>query len=166
LNVFKTASLTRSMVGNSILKVVFQRKAKERITMKIYVAARFHEKERVKKIYAQLIELGHEITEDWTVCQTMKPYSMYPNNARQCAEHTIEAVKDAEIFIFLTNEEIGAGSSVELGAALLSHVTTGFPKICVVGPHRENIYCFYHPAVQFFDTVEEVMQAIKQGIAQ
>lgn len=41
--------------------------------MKIYVAARFHEKERVKTIYQKLQEMGHTTTTDWTVCQTSCP---------------------------------------------------------------------------------------------
>lgn len=124
--------------------------------MKIYVAARFHEKERVKKIYAELKKLGHEITEDWTICTTQQPFSKHQDQAQMCALHTIQGVKDSEVFIYLTNQEIGAGSSVELGAALLSHSVFKSPRIYVVGPHIDTNYCFYHPAVQMRKDLEEV----------
>ena len=125
--------------------------------MKIYVAARFHEKERVKKIYTELQNKGHSITTDWTVCQTKQPYSKNFEDARACALHTIQGVKDCEVFIFLTNPEIGAGSSAELGAALLSNTLIKAPRIYVVGPYIDNNFCFYHPAIEKRETIEQVL---------
>jgi hypothetical protein len=130
--------------------------------VKIYVAARFHEKERVKKLYTMLKECGHTITSDWTMCQLKQPFSEHSEGARECAMHAITGVRDCEAFIFLTNPQIGAGSSAELGAALLSHISTGLPRIYVVGEYRDNNICFYHPAVSFKDTVEDVAAELGQ----
>ncbi len=129
--------------------------------MKIYVAARFHEKERVKKIQEQLKKFGHEITLDWTQCTTQKPYDSNQEDAQECARHAIFGVQEAEIFIFLTNSEIGAGSSAELGAALISNELRGFPAIYAVGSHRENNICLYHPAIQHVETIEQLFDRIQ-----
>lgn len=67
--------------------------------MKIYVAARFHEKERVRKIYEQLKEYGHEVILDWTICKTQQPFEQHLKDARICAEHSIEGVKKCDVFI-------------------------------------------------------------------
>ena len=125
--------------------------------MKIYVAARFHEKERVQKIYTMLKSIGHKITDDWTQCTLQKPYDSHLANAQECASHAIAGVQEADIFIFLTNPEIGAGSSAELGAALLSNQLRGFPAIYSVGLYRENNLMLYHPAVKQFDTIEDLL---------
>lgn len=68
--------------------------------MKIYVAARFHEKMRVQKIYKKLENLGHEITVDWTQCTTQKPYDAHLDAAQECARHAIAGVQEADVFIF------------------------------------------------------------------
>ena len=133
--------------------------------MKVYIAARFHEKEKVKKIYTLLEQKGCTITQDWTTCTTQKPYHQHRKDAQECARHAIQGVKECDIFIYLTNPEIGAGSSTEFGAALMSRISFGFPTIYIVGPERDTNICFYHPTVQLKHTIEEVLEEISQKIA-
>jgi hypothetical protein len=132
--------------------------------MKVYVAARFYEKDRVRKLYASLKEQGHTITLDWTLCNPEKPYRAHLDGARVCAEHAIAGVKECDVFIYLSSTEIGGGSSAELGVALMAHLFGKCPHIYVVGPHLEQNICFYHPAVQIKDSISEVLQdlALKQ----
>jgi hypothetical protein len=128
--------------------------------MKFYVAARFTEKGQVKKIYKHLQEKGHEITADWTLHKTIKPYDKNAAIAKSYAIEDMNGVINADVFILLTSEHTGAGSAGELGAAILSQVKTGKPKIYVVGMRMDNNFFYFHPAVIRKNTIEEVLQAL------
>lgn len=125
--------------------------------MKIYVAARFHEKERVKEIYKQLEAQGHSITFDWTTCT---PH-ITAESKECCSLHTIAAIKECDAFIYITNPEIGSGSSTEFGAALLRNALHNIPRMYVVGEHLDKNFFFYHPAVTIKNTIEEVLLSIR-----
>jgi hypothetical protein len=115
--------------------------------MKIYVAARLHDKERVLDLHTKLRELGHEISHDWTTHQNIKPYLNNLELAKSYAALDIQGVSSADIFVLLTHAEIGAGSSGELGAAIALNVALGKPEVFVVGEHSENNLFYYHPIV-------------------
>lgn len=129
--------------------------------MKIYVAARFHEKERVQEIYKKLLQDGHTITQDWTLCTTQKPYSVNSADAAECVQHDIVGVEQCDVFIFITNPAIGAGSAAELGAALMSNLLRNTPHIYAVGPYVEDNIVLYHPVVKMRDSIDDVIQEIK-----
>lgn len=115
--------------------------------MKIYVAARIFEIEKVRYIYRLLEKSGHQIAADWTYHKNIKPYDKHPKFAKDYAEEDMDGVKNCDIFILLTSEETGSGNAGELGAAILSFLLRGKPKIYVVGSHMGKNFFYFHPTV-------------------
>jgi len=119
--------------------------------MRVYVGAKFEEKDRVREAYRALEAAGHTITCDWT------PHGAdgYVNAALVSKLQTeavgdFNGVADAQAMIFLHNPKC-QGGFIELGIAL------GAGKlVCVVGgrPAGRQVPIFYfHPAVHQFDTL-------------
>lgn len=128
--------------------------------MKIYVSAKFDDKERVKKVYDLLQQAGHTITHEWIHNKAAFPFSEHKEFTARCATEDIQGVLDADVFILLSNAQPSMGSSAELGAALASCITFKKPSIFVVGPHFDTNFAFYHPTVTLVESVEQVLQAI------
>lgn len=125
--------------------------------MKIYVAAKFNDKERVKSVYALLQEAGHTITADWTDHKPTDPFSANKELSEFYAEKDIAGVLVADVFILLSNDSPSMGASAELGAAIASYISLKKPQIFVVGPHFDTNFAFYHPAVQQKTTIKDVL---------
>lgn len=126
--------------------------------MKVYVAAKFDEKDKVKKAHDLLKEKGHEITVDWTLHKLIKPYVENVDLARKYSERDMNGVKECDVFILFTdNKKTNTGMYVELGAAIFSNVTIGKPKIFVIGEDTTYGVFFFHPAVIHKKTIEEVL---------
>lgn len=125
--------------------------------MKIYVAAKFDDKERVKRVYELLKQAGHTITHEWVHNKASYPFSADPVFTAQCAAQDIEGVQRAEVFILLSNAEPSMGASAELGAAIAFFLTFKKPHIYIVGPHFDVNFCFYHPAVIRTDSIDDVL---------
>ncbi len=128
--------------------------------VKIYVSAKFSDKERVKEVYAQLKALGHTITHEWVHNKPSYPFDLEPEFTAQCAAEDFAGVLAADVFILLSNAEHSMGASGELGAAIGSFLTFKKPDIYVVGPHFNTNFCFYHPAVTKMNSIEEVLTAL------
>lgn len=129
--------------------------------MKIYVSAKFNDKERVKKVYALLKQAGHTITHEWIHNEESYPFDIDPSFTAQCAVEDFNGVLNSDVFILLSNAEPSMGASGELGAAIGSFIKFKKPYIYVVGPHFNINFCFYHPAVTKIDSVEEALVNIK-----
>lgn len=125
--------------------------------MKFYIAARFTEKEHVREIYRFLKDKGHEITADWTLHKTIKPYDENSAIAKDYAVEDMNGVIDADVFVLVTSENTGSGSAGELGAAILSKIKSGKPKIFVIGEHMGNNFFYFHPTVIRRKSIEEVL---------
>lgn len=130
--------------------------------MKIYVAARLHDKKRVLDLHAKLRELGHEISHDWTTHKNIKPYQANLKLANDYAAVDMQGVKAADIFVLLTNSEIGAGSAGELGAAIALNLIMGKPKVFVVGEHLANNLFYYHPIVTRLNYLAELLELLAE----
>lgn len=145
--------------------VGFDKKQFERLTigeraegLKVYVAAKFSDKERVRGVYAQLRAAGHHITAEWFDHKPTTPFSENKELAEFYAQKDINGVLAADIFILLSHAEPSMGASAELGAAIASYIHFGKPKVFVVGPHFDVNFAFYHPCVQRVASVEEVIK--------
>src|SRR5271169_5229620 len=103
--------------------------------MKVYVSAKFNDKERVQSVYALLKQAGHTITHEWIHNKPSYPFSADPAFTAQCAAEDIEGVRAADLFILLSNAEPSMGASAELGAAIALFLHFKKPQIYVVGPH-------------------------------
>ncbi len=129
--------------------------------MKIYVASRFANIDRVKSLQKILKGHGHEITTDWTTHEHVQPVTDSNRSlATQYAIEDVKAVLDCEIFVLLTTEKTGAGSTTEFGAALLSSSLHGKPKVYVIGPYLESNLFYLHPSVTRKQTIEEVVEEL------
>jgi hypothetical protein len=125
--------------------------------MKIYVAARFTEKETVLNLYNRLQKLGHVITADWTVHKNVKPYDENPDITGDYSQEDADGVLAADVFLLLTSPEPGSGVSAELGAAIASRQLTGKPLIYVAGEHLATNAFFYHPLVERFNNLDDAL---------
>jgi nucleoside 2-deoxyribosyltransferase len=106
--------------------------------MKIYVASKWEEKDRVQELMALLREAGHEITYDWTQCGTYN---------RTQAIHDLRGVADADVFVGVFEKDVPyAGALVELGIAL----ALGKP-IYIFGDAPVLARCIFleYPGIQF-----------------
>ena len=78
------------------------------IRWKVYVSARFEEKERAFHFQRRLQQAGHSITYDWTWASDV---------TRQQAELDVTGVVECDAFILLEPLEGGRGSWFEFGIA-------------------------------------------------
>jgi nucleoside 2-deoxyribosyltransferase len=109
--------------------------------VKVYVAGKFQEKERVRRVQALVREYGHEITCDWTV----EDDSLFDGEAlraywRRCAQDDVAGVRACDALILLPHAR-GKGLWVELGIALALN-----KRVIVVGfdgddSHQPCIFC-------------------------
>lgn len=139
---------------------------KKGFRMKIYVAAKFNDKNRVKETYDLLKKAGHTITHEWIHNKESYPFDVDPIFTAQCATQDFNGVLSADIFILLSNAEPSLGASGELGAAIASFIHFQKPYIYVVGPHFNINFCFYHPAVTRTDSIQEVLQSMNNMLHQ
>lgn len=128
--------------------------------MKIYVAARFGEKDMVRQLYKRLQAMGHTITADWTQHANIKPYNEHETEAAGYAREDLDGTISSDVFIYITSSEVGAGLSAELGAALAAHELTGKPRVFVVGDYAATNAFHYHPAVTRVKQVDDVIAAL------
>lgn len=95
--------------------------------MKIYVAGKWEEKERVREVQEQLRAAGHTITHDWT----MEPVGAV---RLDCALMDKQGVLDAEAYVGVFEKDLPyKGAMSELGIA----VATGIP-IYILGTFCDN----------------------------
>lgn len=129
--------------------------------MKVYVAARMFEKDEVLRMYKLLKKAGHEISADWTWHKNIKPYDQNPETAKDYSIEDMNGVIDCDVFILVTSESPGTGSAGEFGAAILSNLKLGKPKIYVVGQYIGNNFFYFHPAVVRKNTIDDVLKELK-----
>ena len=60
--------------------------------MKIYLAGKFEQKEKVRELYKIIKEQGHEIHSDWTTHKPISPYEENIDIAKQYSEEDINGV--------------------------------------------------------------------------
>lgn len=120
----------------------------------IYVAAKFEERERVKKIYSLLTEAGHKITHDWT-------NEKESDDPRLLAEQDVTGVVTCDTFVFLPppKDLHGRGCWVELGIAIALDKT-----IYVLGEQlddRSRCIFLRLETVRFVHDEERLITALK-----
>ena len=72
----------------------------------------------------------------------------------------MQGVKDCDVFILLSDPADGRAKYAELGAAIMSRLLQGKPKIYILGEETHHSIFFYHPTVERVTTLEEVVRAI------
>ncbi len=125
--------------------------------MKIYIAARFGEKERVQDLYKKFQDKGHEISIDWTTHKSIKPYEDHPGLACSYSVEDINGAKNCDVFIILT-DEAGTGMYVELGIAIASNLERGKPDIYAVGEFNSRCMFYFYPSIKCVNSIEDVLK--------
>lgn len=126
--------------------------------MRVYVAAKFEEKDRVRQMIGVLRNMGHQITHDWTLEETQFDSSKHENLPyyKKCAEGDAQGVMTADVFIILTSTS-GKGLYVEMGMA----AAKGLP-IIAVGPHFNSIF-YELPNVTKVQTIEAAYVMLEEA---
>ena len=113
--------------------------------MKIYVAGRTQEIERVRAVQKICIDAGHEITFDWTGPEgdIRTDWSMEAERARELSRRERRAVFVADVLVLCGPEPHGGlGCFIETGMAI------GMRKpVIVIEPVRESVF-WYLPGVK------------------
>lgn len=130
--------------------------------MKIYIAARFNKKQEVLSLHERFQKLGHEIVADWTLHKPIKPYENNPETAREYSIEDVDAARNCDIFILMTDES-GTGMYVELGAAISSNLEHEKPKIYVIGEYTSRSMFYFHPSVNRRKNIDEVLREIEKS---
>jgi nucleoside 2-deoxyribosyltransferase len=124
--------------------------------MQIYVAAKFENKQEVRRVQKILEANGHTITYDWTQEDaTGREGDALQYYLQQCAVNDHNAVFECDVMLFLSQNNC-QGAFTELGLA----IAWGRP-VYIVG-HTTNIFTRLGPeyGVFTFDTVEQALEAI------
>lgn len=124
--------------------------------MKFYIASRVKNKELVESIHQRLTILGHETLSTWVGEKNMTPYEDHVEEAQKLAIQCINAVKECDVFV-LISDDTGSGMYTEMGVAL-SRSAENKPKIYVIGDYVNRSAFFFHPSVKRFESIDQVFK--------
>ncbi|MFH1500888.1 MAG: hypothetical protein ABIE22_02980 [archaeon] len=127
--------------------------------MKFYISAKWQLIEEVREIYKLLKEKGHEITEDWTLHNSVKPYDKDVEISKNYAIKDMQGVLNSDVYILLSDDK-GIGKYVELGAAIASNILCGKPIIYVIGSLNNQSQFYLHPSINLRKNFKEVLTEI------
>lgn len=133
--------------------------------MKFYVASFVGERKRTQQVQAELRQRGHEITSDWTSFPGVPSTERNdrPDEVRAIAVRDLEGVQAADVFVLLAGVADGRAKYAELGAAVMSAVQNGTPRIYVVGDNPVHSVFFFHPTVARVSSIDEVLADLERG---
>ncbi len=134
--------------------------------MKVFVSGQITDIESVRRVQAQFIAAGHEITHDWTsnaggseILSSREAKLENLEESKKRAANDIKGVIDSDVYVICTdNQEAGKGMYVELGVALGLYVKHGAPKIYLLGRMNHMSIFYLHPAIVHVDSVEDILR--------
>ena len=129
--------------------------------MKIYVAGKTHDWERVRRVQEACKRLGHTITFDWTeTIEDIGPdvghefKTLTPEFKRECGEKDLLGVTSCELIIALIDHEHVTGTLIEVGIALGL-----YKEVWLVGtPVRDSVFYYLPQVTQKFASVYDIVQ--------
>lgn len=122
--------------------------------IKFYVAGKFEEKERTRRMIAELRKLGWHCAHDWT-WGNEAPDEM---ELRDIAIWERNAASSCNVLVLLGHRN-GRGSFVEAGCALGQAI----PVLMVTDDAGRYTAPLYHPLVSVFQTDEKLVDALRTG---
>lgn len=127
--------------------------------MRVYVAAKFEDKDRVKEVYEKLKAFGCEITHDWTGEDAEKMAGPEGDKYRaECSFNDFNGVKKANVVLVLNHDRLYGGAA-EMGMAL----AWGKKVFVVDSKIRYNIF-FSLPngMINIEDSLDSALTKIKE----
>jgi hypothetical protein len=129
--------------------------------MKFYVASSISNKEKVRDLFQSLEQAGHSVAVDWTETDTVPEAQRNTegDHIRAISRRDLDGVLNCDAFILLSEPPEGRSMYVELGLALAHQVSTGKPRIFVLGTRNDQSVFYYYPAVRRVRNVDEILAA-------
>ena len=133
--------------------------------MKFYIASFVGERERTQQIQACLRDRGHEITIDWTSFPGVPSpeRNARPDEVQAIAVRDLQGIQAADVFVLLAGVADGRAKYAELGAAIMSAVQNGKPRIYVLGDSPVHSVFFFHPTVKRVESIEDLLRDVKEN---
>lgn len=130
--------------------------------MKVYVAGRTKNKDRVSRLMRLLETHGHTITFDWTGSEgTIAPsgtgFREMPERGRELAEREMQAVFDADVTVLCHGPDL-LGAAVEIGLSLGEYKRV----IILEDEHDRDCVFWYLPGVYRAADEDELIQLIEK----
>ena len=131
--------------------------------MRFYVAAYIGAKPRLQQIHELLRARGHGLTVDWTQGGgfPLAERETRPEEVRACAVRDMDGVLSCDAFVLVAEPVDGRAKYVELGAAIAAHLSSGKPRVFVVGRETHQSVFYYHPSVTRLGCFEEVLEMLE-----
>lgn len=123
--------------------------------MQVYVAGKFEDKAYIQELYERVRAAGHEVVYDWTTHVKSRPYEAHAEQMQTYCRNEVQAILDADVFIYLTHER-GTTLHMEYGVALGKAASGRQIQIFVVGEHNTRSPWYFNEYVQRVATVEDV----------
>lgn len=136
----------------------------------VFVSGQIGDIEYVRGVQDAFIEAGHHITHDWTRNETgdkmlagQQAKFDSPEESARRANADMQGVVDSEVYVICTdNEKSGKGMYVELGGALALNMTTGTPRIYLLGNKEHASIFYFHPSIILKNRVEEILSDMNE----
>ncbi len=129
--------------------------------MKFFVTGRSSNIDAVRRTYDLIEAAGHTVIKRWTELPMIKPYGEHERESRQYARDRITEIADADVYILLPHQN-GNGVFTELGAALALATTQNTLRVFAVGDSDAQALAMfhYHPAIEWVESVEQVLELV------
>ena len=125
--------------------------------MRIYIAARQKQKDKVKKISEELSKYTGLLIFDWTSIPNLKPYEENIEESKKISQEISKSIKEADLFI-LVSDEGGTDMFVELGIAITENLNKGTPKIYAIGKNNSRSLMLNHPSIIKINSIQELIK--------
>lgn len=136
--------------------------------MKFYVAGKFLDYVRVRKMVDFLVTYGHKPTYDWTRTDEFDasgepintdPHALTEEKLRWYADNDVRGVQEAEFMVILADGEL-CGAWIEMGVATVS---PDLIRIFIIAPQRYTIF-FNLEKVRILSSFEEFFEMVEAGL--
>jgi hypothetical protein len=136
--------------------------------MKFYVAGKFLDYERVRKMVDFLVAHGHEPSYDWTRTDefgenghpvNQDPHAIPEEKLRWYADNDVRGAQEAEFMVILADGDL-CGAWIEMGVALTSDNVV---RIFVLTPSRYTIFLNLEK-VRVLSSYEEFFNLVEAGL--
>jgi hypothetical protein len=75
----------------------------------------------------------------------------------------LEGIRSADVFVLLASVGDGRAKYAELGAAIMSAVQNGRPRIYVLGDNPDHSVFFFHPTVVRVNSMEDMLNDLSEA---